>query len=116
MENNIVSPLLPAGRARSARPAGPKITLPFLRLYVRLHLSRAQQLHHIHCCHATLQAYFSWFRQFRRLLCVAARVVYHSYDFEMDTEKQRQRRRDNARLTESGNARSEQLNTRDRGA
>jgi len=34
-----------------------------------------------------------------------------SYDFEMDTEKQRQRRRDDARLTESGNARSEQLNT-----
>ena len=29
----------------------------------------------------------------------------------MDTEKQRQRRRDDARLTESGNARSEQLNT-----
>jgi len=27
----------------------------------------------------------------------------------MDTEKQRQRRRDDARLTESGNARSEQL-------
>jgi len=27
----------------------------------------------------------------------------------MDTEKQRQHRRDNARLTESGNARSEQL-------
>ena len=27
----------------------------------------------------------------------------------MDTEKQRQRRRDGARLTESGNARSEQL-------
>ena len=27
----------------------------------------------------------------------------------MDTEKQRQRRRDNARLTKSGNARSEQL-------
>jgi len=26
---------LPAGRARSARPAGPKITLPFLRLYIR---------------------------------------------------------------------------------
>jgi len=34
------------------------------------------------------------------------------YDFEMDTEKQRQRRHDDARLTESGNARSEQLNTR----
>ena len=30
----------------------------------------------------------------------------------MDTEKQRDRRRDNTRLTESGNARSEQLNTR----
>jgi len=30
----------------------------------------------------------------------------------MDTEKQRQRRHDDARLTESGNARSEQLNTR----
>ena len=30
----------------------------------------------------------------------------------MDTEKQRQRRRDDARLAESGNARSEQLNTR----
>jgi len=29
----------------------------------------------------------------------------------MDTEKQRQRRRDDARLTECGNARSEQLNT-----
>ena len=27
----------------------------------------------------------------------------------MDTEKQRQRRRDDARLTESGNSRSEQL-------
>jgi len=33
-------------------------------------------------------------------------------DFEMDTEKQKQHRRDDARLTESGNARSEQLNTR----
>jgi len=30
----------------------------------------------------------------------------------MDTEKQRQRRRNDARLTESGNARSEQQNTR----
>ena len=41
-------------------------------------------------------------------------VVYHmhSYDFEMDTKKQRQHRCDDARLTKSGNARSEQLNTR----
>ena len=30
----------------------------------------------------------------------------------MDTEKQRLRRRDDARLTESGSTRSEQLNTR----
>jgi len=30
----------------------------------------------------------------------------------MDTEKQRQHRRDDARLTDSGNARSAQLNTR----
>ena len=30
----------------------------------------------------------------------------------MDTKKQRQRRRDDARLTKSGNARREQLNTR----
>jgi len=30
----------------------------------------------------------------------------------MDTEKQRRRRRDDVRLTESGNARSEQLNAR----
>ena len=52
-----------------------------------------------------MQPYFSRLR----LLCVAARVVYHTYDFEMDTEKQRQRRRDDARLAESGNARSEQL-------
>ena len=29
----------------------------------------------------------------------------------MDTEKQRQHRRDDERLTESGNARSKQLNT-----
>jgi len=34
------------------------------------------------------------------------------YVSEMDIEKQRQRRRDDARLTESENARSEQLNTR----
>jgi len=44
-------------------------------------------------------------------LCSCYEVVYHSYDFEMDTEKQRQCWRNDARLTESGNARSEQLNT-----
>ena len=45
-----------------------------------------------------------------RLLCVAA--MSSLPQFEMDTEKQRQRRRDDVRLTEGGNARSEQLNTR----
>ena len=40
------------------------------------------------------------------MLCVA---TTSSYEFEMDTEKQRQRRRNAARLTESGSARSEQL-------
>ena len=57
---------------------------------------------------------YSRLRQFRRLLCVAAMssLPQLSYDFEIDTEKQRQRRRDDARLTQSGNARSEQLNTR----
>jgi len=53
---------LPAGRVQSTWPAGPKITLRFPRLFVYIyfffvcpHLSRAQQLHHVHCCHATLQ-------------------------------------------------------------
>ena len=36
-------------------------------------------------------------------------MVYHSFEIEMDTEKQRQRRRDDTRLTESRNARSKQL-------
>ena len=36
-------------------------------------------------------------------------VVQHSYEYKVDTEKQRQHRHDDARLTESGNARSEQL-------
>ena len=31
---NIHYPFLPAGRALCARPAGPKITLRFLRLYI----------------------------------------------------------------------------------
>jgi len=44
--NRLIQFFLPAGCAQSARPAGPTITLPFLRLYiyiyVRPHLSRAQ--------------------------------------------------------------------------
>jgi len=36
--------------ARSVRSAGPKITLRFLCLFV----CASAQLHHVHCCHATL--------------------------------------------------------------
>ena len=42
-----------------------------------------------------MQPYWSRLWQFRQLLCVAA---MSSYKFDMDTEKQRQRRSDNARL------------------
>jgi len=100
--------LLPASCTRSAWPAGPKITLLFSRLLVR-----ASAL--ITCaiitsrtllpCSLTLVNLDSCFAQ---LLW----VVYHSYNFEMDTAKQRQHSRDDTRLTESGNTRSEQLNTR----
>ena len=31
---NLSVPLLPAGCVQSVRPAGPKIALPFLRLYI----------------------------------------------------------------------------------
>ena len=55
-----------------------------------------------------MRPYFSRLRQFRRLLCVAA---MSSLPQLLDTEKQRQCRHDDARLTKSGNARSEQLNT-----
>ena len=51
-----------------------------------------------------MQPYFSQIRQFRQLLCVAIMSSLHSYEFEMDTEKQRQCTHDDVRLTESGNA------------
>ena len=57
---------LPAGHTRSAQLAGPKITLSFPHLYIYL------------CV---------------QLLCVATMgIVLHNYEFEMDTETQRQRR------------------------
>jgi len=90
---------LPASCVLRVWPAGPTITLLFPRLYicrsVRLHL---YMLNNYVTYIVAMRPYFSRLRQFRRLLCVAA--------------KQRQRRRDDARLTESGNARSEQLSTR----
>jgi len=76
--NVFCTQLLPAGRALCMRPAGPNITLHFLRLLVYIYIyiyicastlitctivtSRSQ-----HCCHATL---LSQLRQFRRLHCV----------------------------------------------
>jgi len=33
------------------RPAGPK---SIFHICMRPHISRAQELHHVHCCHATL--------------------------------------------------------------
>ena len=58
---------LPAGYAQSAQPAGPRITLCF-HIYIFVHP-------HVHNNYVTyivaMQPYFSWLRQFRRLLCVA---------------------------------------------
>ena len=61
--------------------------------------------HSLHCCHATL---LSRLRQFRRLLCVATTGSLAQL-WVRDTDKQRQRRRGSARLTESGNVRSKHL-------
>ena len=55
-----------------------------------------------------MRTHFSRVWQFRRLLWVAAMSSLPQLQLR---EKQRQRRRDDARLTESGNARSKQLNT-----
>ena len=93
--------LLPAGRALCAWPAGPKITLLFPRLLV--------------CASTLITCAIITSRKLLPcdLQSTSAQLWSTThYDFEMDTEKQRQRRRDDARLTESGNARSEQLNTR----
>ena len=93
---------LPAGCMRNAWPAGPKITLRFMCLHLCVStLSSVQYLRHV-----AMPSYFSRLWQIRWLLCV---VVQHSYKFKMDTEKQRQHRCDDSRLTKSRNARSKQL-------
>ena len=67
---------LPAGRARSTRPAGPKITLRFPRLYI--YICMCVRTYHVRNNYVTyivaMRPYFSRrrLRQFRRLLCVAA--------------------------------------------
>ena len=100
----------PATHEARSQLAGPKITSRFARLFVYIYLCVCT--YHVRNNYVTyivaMRPYFSRLcdSALRRLLCVAA---MSSYDFEMDTEKQRQSRRDDARLTESGNARSEQL-------
>jgi len=88
-----------ASRVRSTRPAGPKITLCFPHLYLSLCVRTYHMRNNCITYIVAMQPYLSWLWQFRRL---------HFYEFEMDTEKQRQRRRDDTRLTESGDARSKQ--------
>jgi len=56
------------------RPAGPKTTLPFPRLYIYIYMC----IRTYHVCNnyvtyiVAMRPYFSRHRQFRRLLCVAA--------------------------------------------
>ena len=94
--------LLPAGHVLHTQLAGPKITLLFLCLFVCVS-TLIMYITYI----VAMRPYFSQLWQFRRLLCVA--TMSSLAQSEMDTEKQRHRRRDNVRLTKSRNARSEQL-------
>ena len=57
---------------------------------------------YVMCCHATLLL-------LTLEIQTAALCSTTSYEFEIDTKKQRQHRHNNTRLTESGNARGEQL-------
>ena len=74
--------------------------------------------HTYHVCNnyvtyiVAMRPYFSRLRQFRRLLCVAAMSSLPQLRLRDGYRKAEQHRRDDVRLTESGNARSEQLNTR----
>jgi len=67
---------LPAGRAQSARPAGPKITLQFSRLYICISVYLCVRTYHVRDNYVTyiaaMRPYFSRPRQLRRLLYVAA--------------------------------------------
>ena len=90
-----------------------------LRLLCCFHVCLCVHTYHVCNNYVTnivaMWPYFNWLWQLRRLLCVATMIslaqlrVQDSYEFEMDTEKQRQRRCKDARLTESRNARSKQL-------
>ena len=59
---------LPAGRARSARPAGPKITLPFPRLYIYM----CVRTYHVRNNYVTYIVAMRPYLSRPWLLCVAA--------------------------------------------
>jgi len=67
---------LPADRALCARSAGPKITLPFPRLYICISVYLCVRTYNVRDNYVTyivaMRLYFSRPRQLRRLLCVAA--------------------------------------------
>jgi len=91
----------------SCAATGPKITLRFLRLLVNMCVRTYHVCNNYITYIVAMRPCFSGLRQFRRLLCVA--IMSSLAQSEMDTEKQRQHRRDGTRLTESRNTRSEQL-------
>jgi len=102
--------ILPAGHAQSTRPAGPKIAVClFVCWSVHTHLSCVQQLPYVHCCltYHTLVVNISQLQT--AALCTGVATVSSPAQLRVpDTEKQRQH---SARLTKSGNVRSNQLLT-----
>ena len=94
---------LPAALAHSVWPAGPKIALCFPHLFVGL----CAPTYHM-CNNYATYIVICDFTVVNISSCLYS-VVWHSYKFKIDTEKQRWHRHDNARLTKSRNARSEQL-------
>jgi len=101
----------------AAREARGRLVLRLLcRFRVCISVDLCVCIYHVRNNYVTyivaMRPYLSRLRQFRRLLCVAAMSSLPQLRLRGGYEKQRQCRRDDARLTESGNVRSEQLNTR----
>ena len=73
---------LPAGRTRSVWPAGPKITFRFPHLLVYMYV----RTYHVHI--VAMWPYFILvdFGNLDGCFVYLLWVVYHSYEFEMDTE------------------------------
>ena len=113
---NPVWIFLPASRAQSTWPAGPKITLRFPCLLVYIYIYLCVRTYHVRNNYITyivaMWPYFSRLRQFRPLLCVAAMSSLPQLRLWDGCWEAEASRRNDARLTESGNARSKLLNTR----